>query len=125
MRPPGCLPLFTLHRRRLLLPMLPSIQGIQIIQIIQPILSTRVVPTALPNRGHPTHHPRQLESLLHPPVSFTAKAHGQYPPPMIRFSRSIQDTPTIRPTLNTRITPTALLNLNRPMHNLEDRQGQL
>jgi hypothetical protein len=104
--------------------MLRSIQGIPSIQSIQPILNTRVVPTALVNRQHPTHRPQFLESLLRPTVVFTAKAHRQYLLPMIRFSRSIQDTPPIRATLNTRIGPTALLNRGRPMHNQQDHQDQ-
>jgi len=104
--------------------MLPSIQSIPSIQIIHSILSTRVVPTALVDRQHPTHHPQHLESLLRPPLSLTAKAHGRALLPAIRFSRSIQDTPTIRPTLNTRIAPTPLLHRGRPMHKLEDPQDQ-
>ncbi len=103
--------------------MLPSIQGIPSTQIIQLILNTLVVPTALVNWQHPT-HPQQLESLLRPPVSFTAKAHRQYPLPVIHFRPSIQDTPTIPLTLNTRIALTHLLNRARAMHNLEDPQHQ-
>ena len=112
MRPLGCLPWFELHRRRLLLPLLPSIQSIRSIQSIQPILNTRVVPTVLLNQPHPTHYPQHLERLLRPTVPFTARARSQYPLPMSRLTRSIQDTATIRSNRNIQIAPTCL-QINR------------
>src|SRR5262249_61654994 len=122
MRPPGCLPWFGLRRRRLLLP-LPSIRSTPSIPISRPILTTGVVPTALRSRQHLTRHPPQdLESQVRPLAGFTAKARAQYPLPMCRLSRSTQDTPNIRTTLNTRSAPTSLLHRERPIHNLEDPQ---